>query len=342
MSAPAAIPEATIVATVGPYMTGIMLQMIFMGVLSAQTFDYYSLFPKDTLFNKVLVASLVSVCALQSTMDYKNAYRTFVQFYGDFNHFDIQDWSLWGEIVVTAVAGTIAQSFFLERCYRATKSKLFLVVGGGFIALSLACGIGSTVQFAQVQKLSLVPSIPIFITTWLSVTAVIDLGIATVLVWSLLRVKSTFHKTETVVTKLIRLTLETGSLTAIIAVLNLILYLALPGFAWHLIPQLIMGKLYGMCVLYTLGSRKDLRAIMTGSDHASYVDSRNRAPSNGRFFSSKQNGRADGITVTTTFHQDGLETDIKQDTDMELGRAPASVKFESDDDFRAHGQAGQV
>jgi len=282
-----------------------------------------------------LVGFLFCVSILQTTMDYKNAYRTFVQYFGDFSHFDHQDWSLWGEIVVTACIGTIAQSFFLERCYRATKSKVFLCIGGAAIALSLACGIGSTVQFAQVEFLSLVPDIPIFITTWLVVTAVIDLGIAMVLVWSLLRVKSTFHKTETVVTKLIRLTLETGSLTACIAVINLILYLALPGFAWHLIPQLIMGKMYGMCVLYTLGSRKDLRTILTGSDHASYIASRTGGnPSAGRYFNSKPAGRTDGITVTTTFHQDGLESDIKQHDDVELGnRGPTAVKFESDDDF---------
>lgn len=41
MSAPAAIPEAVIEATIGPYMTGIMLQMLFMGILSTQVFDYY-------------------------------------------------------------------------------------------------------------------------------------------------------------------------------------------------------------------------------------------------------------------------------------------------------------
>jgi len=333
-SAPAAIPESVIVATVGPYMTGIMLTMLFMGILATQTFDYYVMFPKDSVFNKALVAILVTVSVLQTVMDYVNAYRTFVQYYGDFSHFDLQNWSLYGEIVVTAIIGTIAQAFFLERCYRATKSKVFFGIGLLGILVSLTCGIGSTVQFTQVKRLSLVPEIPVFITTWLVCTAVVDLGISIVLVWSLLRVKSTFHKTETVVSKLIRLSLETGSLTAACAVINLVLYLGLPGLAWHLIPQLTMGKMYAMCVLYTLGSRRDLRTILTGSDHQSYVESRVRAGSNARYGNSKQTGRTDGITVTTTFHQDGLEADIKQDEDVELAnRGPTAVKFQTEVEY---------
>jgi len=235
-----------VVPTFGPYLVGMSLQFIFMGVIAKQVYDYYTTFTKDAIFKKAIIGALAVTTVFQTTMDFVNLYRCTVTGYGNLLVFDLQDWSLWGEIVVTAIAGSIAQTFFLERCWKATRSLAVVAGGTVLILLSLGAGIASTVKFAEIKHLSLVPDIPIPIIMWLSVTALIDVILATILVFSFMK-KNQFQ--------FIPLTIETGSLTACIAVINLVLYLALPGLAWHLIPQLVMGKMYAMSVMVTVTSR---------------------------------------------------------------------------------------
>ncbi|KAG9033008.1 hypothetical protein FRB95_000670 [Tulasnella sp. JGI-2019a] len=266
-------PEEIIAATFGPFVTGIMLQMMLMGVIVVQVYDYYRVFGNDPPSYKIVVGMLFGVTILQATMDYTQLYRCAVIFYGNFDKFDDTDWTLWWEIAVTAIIGSICQAFFLERCWNATKSMIAVGVGAIGILLSLASGIASTIEFQHIRRLSLVPGIPGPILTWLISTAVVDLGIAIVLMWSLTSRKTKFRKTETIVSRIVRLTFTTSSLTATIAVVNVVLYLGLPGKAYHLLPQLSMGKLYVISTMVTLSSRQELREIMQTNDHASYADS---------------------------------------------------------------------
>ncbi|KAF8608240.1 hypothetical protein BDV93DRAFT_434373 [Ceratobasidium sp. AG-I] len=285
MSVPAGnpiIPAAVLTATFGPYVTGIMMQQLFLGVFCVQVYDYWRIFQKDTMFNRITVIVLTMLTILQGVMDYVNLYRNAVTHYGDFSKFDEEDWSLWWEIGVTAMIGTVAQVFFLERCFSATKNKIVLIVVGAAIATSLGFGIASSIEFQRIVSLSLVPEIPIPIIGWLTATAVLDVAISGILIYALMRVKTPFRKTEAVITKIIRVTMETSSITASIAVINLVLYLALPGLAYHLLPQLIMGKMYAISIMVTLSSRKDLQDIMSSPPTTSYYEStRGRAQTTG-------------------------------------------------------------
>ncbi|CAE6438507.1 unnamed protein product [Rhizoctonia solani] len=304
----------------GPYVTGIMMQQLFLGVFCVQVYDYWRIFPTDTVFNRVVVASLSVMTVLQGVMDFINIYRNSVTYYGDFNKFDEQDWSLFWEIGVTAILGSIAQVFFLERCYSATKNKIVLVVIGTTIAVSLGFGIASSVEFQRIVRLSQVPTIPIPIVGWLTLTAVLDVLISVVLIWTLLRVRTPFRKTEAVITKIIRVSMETSSLTASIAVINLVLYQALPGQAYHLLPQLIMGKMYAISVMVTLSSRKDLQEIMSSPATTSYYEStRGRAAA----APTPQNG-----VVVTTSYQQNVDDSKGRAHDIELGtRTIDTVRF---------------
>jgi len=301
---------------------------LFLGVFCVQVYDYWRMFPTDTIFNRLVVGVLALLTVLQGTMDYINLYRNAVKYYGVFDKFDDQDWSLFWEIGVTALIGTTAQIFFLERCYSATKNKIVAgVVAAGIIA-SLAFGITSSVEFQGIRRLSLVPDIPIPIVGWLTATAVLDVSISGILIYTLLRVKTPFRKTEAVITKIIRVTMETSTLTASIAVINLVLYLALPGKAYHLLPQLIMGKMYAISVMVTLSSRKDLQEIMSSPPNTSYYEStRGRAQTN----ASLPTAGPDGVVVTTSYQQN--VDDTKSRGDIELGtRTIDTVRFARQDD----------
>ncbi|KAG9019136.1 hypothetical protein FRB90_006204, partial [Tulasnella sp. 427] len=309
--------------------------------------DYYRAFTKDSLFYKCLVGLLFAVTVLQCTMDFKILYRCTVEFYGNFDKFDDTDWTLWWEIAVTAIIGAMSQSFFLERCWGATKSWIVLIVGGAGILTSLASGIASTIMFQNIQRLSRVPEIPGPILVFLIGTAVVDLGIAAVLVWSITRVKSKFRKTETIIGRIIRITFQTSALTATIAVLNVVLYLTLPGEAYHLLPQLIMGKIYVISVMVTLSARSAIREILEQSAGTSYQATRrdhttiDQGASKLEFASASRiasnpaatsTGTLGGIQVSTTTYihndEDNVDTDstrkVRTNSDIELGPIPTA------------------
>jgi len=317
------IPAEVLTSNFGPFVTGVMMQQMFLGVFCVQVYDYWRIFPKDTMFNRMAVVVLTVLTILQGVMDYINLYRNTVTFYGVFAKYDEQDWSLWWEIGVTAIIGSVAQVFFLERCYSATKNKIVLVVVGAAIATSLGFGIASSIGFQRIRLLSKVLDIPIPIIGWLTATAVLDVAISAILIYALMRVKTPFRKTEAVITKIIRVTMETSSITASIAIINLVLYLALPNAAYHLLPQLIMGKMYAISVMVTLSSRKDLQDIMSSPPTTSYYEStRGRAQTTGTM-------PANGVVVTTSYQQN-VDDSKSRNRDIELGtRTIDTVRFAS-------------
>ncbi|KAJ7459611.1 hypothetical protein B0H11DRAFT_2242422 [Mycena galericulata] len=64
-----------------------------------------------------------------------------------------------------------------------------------------------------------------------------------------------FRQTHALVTKLIRLTIETGSLTALVALVTLVLFVALPGTVYFSTPANFMSILYANTLLAVLNAR---------------------------------------------------------------------------------------
>ena len=99
-------------------------------------------------------------------------------------------------------------------------------------------------------------------------------------VFQLTRYDTSFRKTADLVNKLIRLTVETGALTATIAVVDLILFLAVPNTDYHITPALILAKLYSNSLLVVLNSR--IRISYAGNDTYVSGASWNTGSSEGR------------------------------------------------------------
>ncbi|KAK0472965.1 hypothetical protein IW261DRAFT_1570335 [Armillaria novae-zelandiae] len=57
------------------------------------------------------------------------------------------------------------------------------------------------------------------------------------------------------VTKIIRLTIETGSVTAVVALLNFVIFIALPHQTLYVIPGLALPKPYANSIYMVLNSR---------------------------------------------------------------------------------------
>ncbi|KAL4246488.1 hypothetical protein ABKN59_009653 [Abortiporus biennis] len=98
----------------------------------------------------------------------------------------------------------------------------------------------------------------LFISVFSSIVAV-DTLIASILCYSLWRMKTGFKKTDSQVETLIRYSVHTGALTSIVAMSTLIVFIALPRSFAYLAIFFTLPKLYLNALLATLNGRESIR-----------------------------------------------------------------------------------
>ncbi|KAK0484815.1 hypothetical protein IW261DRAFT_1416722 [Armillaria novae-zelandiae] len=114
--------------------------------------------------------------------------------------------------------------------------------------------------------------IHIVIGIWCGASALCDIVIAICMTHYLMRGITNFRRTRILVTKIIRLTIETGSMTAVVALLNYVLFIALPHQNSYMTFGVLVPKLYANTVYMVLNSRFE---IIGGRD--TYVSSIDRS-----------------------------------------------------------------
>ncbi|TFY79940.1 hypothetical protein EWM64_g4070 [Hericium alpestre] len=132
---------------------------------------------------------------------------------------------------------------------------VFAAVGG----IATAIAIGYVPQFLRFTVFQ--PAVIV----WLMSSAVCDVLITSILVFHLRRHKSGFSHTDDIVDRVIRLTIQTGLLTSIVAIIDVVLYLGVPKAALHLGFNMPLCKLYTNSLLSSLNARSGW-ALNSNSD----------------------------------------------------------------------------
>ncbi|KAJ7704570.1 hypothetical protein B0H17DRAFT_899288, partial [Mycena rosella] len=261
-----------ITATVGPLVLGFAFQQLLLGMIFAQARRYYvGCAARDGKLYSFLVGIMVMLNVLEGAMDIHVLYRTIVTHYGDYQYFDMQTWTMWAEPGITALIGFLAQLFFMERCVRVTNYSPYVIAGLSLRACSiLFIWVHVSISASKVKHFSLMSKIPIPISFWLISTTVTDLAITAILCVALWRSRrNTSHaRTETVISRLIRLSIETSLVTSVVALVNLGLYFGMITAAYHLLPQFSMCRVYTITVLVTLMTRDSLRRELNGESYS--------------------------------------------------------------------------
>lgn len=85
--------------------------------------------------------------------------------------------------------------------------------------------------------------------TWLVSAAVSDVGIALSMIYYLIGSQTGIKSTGLLITKIIRVSVETGLVCAGLSCLDLILFLVFPNTNFHLTPSIALCKLYSNSLL---------------------------------------------------------------------------------------------
>ncbi|PBK71633.1 hypothetical protein ARMSODRAFT_1016642 [Armillaria solidipes] len=257
--APISVPGINVPLVTGPLILGYMWGYGLFGILTVQMYIYYIHFnQKDTWKMRLYVWFIFLLEVVFTTFTTIAAWDQYAGGWGDVNTLSYIDWS-WEPL--PALNGTISsmvQTFYVWRIYNLTKNIwicIFIeVVAVAQCVLAYYYGIVVSVQGLGVSKL--VGLTPV-VSTWLAGGVVCDVLITFVIVYVLWRAnsQSTFSQTTNAVTKIIRFTVETGLLTSMAAVVELVLWLVQPRYYVHFIGFLVLGKLYSNALVATLNSR---------------------------------------------------------------------------------------
>ncbi|KAB5592809.1 hypothetical protein CTheo_3729 [Ceratobasidium theobromae] len=169
---------------------------------------------------------------------------------------------------MTVMISSTTQSFFAWRIIKLTGQKWLGCSLWVLAFTQLVAGAIGTVGGFVVKDFARFRELKVPVTVWLGTGTVTDVLITGVLIWYLHTHRTGYSKTDDVITKLIRLTMQTGLIVTIWAAINLFLYLFLPeGNNVYLFFQLPLCKLYTNTLMSTLNARVSLREELTSNSN---------------------------------------------------------------------------
>ncbi|KAF9247140.1 hypothetical protein BU15DRAFT_69979 [Melanogaster broomeanus] len=246
--------------TFGAFLIGLVVSAVLYGVTCVQTYYYYTHYPKDPWYIKLLVgAALVSDTCHQALITH-SAYTYLVTDFGNLVGITKLVWSLIVEVLFNGFTAFMVQSFLAMRVYRlsnksylATSSVMVLVIGE-FVLLLIYVGkalpMDTFVELAELKVLSMSIN---------AVAAAGDVLIAIFLCVLLQKSRTGFRKSDTMINKLILFSMNTGLLTSICAVASLVSISVWPNTFIYIMFYFCLGRLYCNSLLATLNARKGLR-----------------------------------------------------------------------------------
>ncbi|KAH8832178.1 hypothetical protein DL96DRAFT_1590146 [Flagelloscypha sp. PMI_526] len=237
-------PRGAFLELGGPNWLGNLFHNILCGVLIVQVYIYHASFNRDTWKIKMLVYLVFTLEILQTVIRSVDRWEIDVMLWGNPAGLDaiLIDW--FSTPVLTAVTSGLVQAYFGYRLYVFSKSWIIAGIIWALTLLQCVAGIifGAFQAGRSLHEVATNGNITKAFLVWIVTTAVTDVMIAGLLTYYLRMMRGGFKETDRMVSNIIRLTVETGALTAVTAILILVLYLTCPP--WFLVPGDVLGKLY--------------------------------------------------------------------------------------------------
>jgi len=247
----------------GPLLIGYLLSWGLYGTLSVQVYIYYLAFPNDRLACKILVYGVHLIETLQAILVCHDAFASFVRGFDNFEVLTDMHFVWLTMPVLSGIVAFFVQLFYAFRVMTLSKSKVL----SSFIALlavtqvtgALVSGIEGIREGNLLRLTSRLEYVShgVFDIT----SGVCDIVIAISMAFYLSRMDSgSVKSTHAIVSKIIRLVVGTGALTAAVAITDISLYYSGTGkpTAWFLPPVILLGRLYSNSMMVIFNSRVEI------------------------------------------------------------------------------------
>ncbi|KAF5327782.1 hypothetical protein D9619_004755 [Psilocybe cf. subviscida] len=242
--------------TLGPFLLGGCFNFMLYGVCVVQTFLYFQTYSRDPPRIRLLVVYLFVMETINSGCTIGLLYEPLVLHYGDQVSFEKRPVMLIADALVTVLISTPAQIFVAWRLKIVSRSSFIPIIIILLAIVSLVGGIKITASVIMTQDYGHFSSFTPTVIVWLASSAAADLLITSGLTWSL-RTRNFvgMKETEDKVTRIMRLTIQTGFITMAFAIIDLAVYVARPNTTLNFIFDFALSKLYTNSLLSTLNAR---------------------------------------------------------------------------------------
>ncbi|KAJ7621282.1 hypothetical protein FB45DRAFT_138882 [Roridomyces roridus] len=254
MDSPA--PSFNVTELSGPLIIGSWLNLALFGALSVQLYFYHLAFPNDRKSTKSLVYAIYALAMLSTFATMNSKFKTFGYGFADISILTKVDFHWVITPTVGGLLGFASQSFYAYRMYILSSRRL---VPGLTFLLALTSIAGAFAVAVFVSKADNViqlenSHVSISVGVWCGASAACDVLIAVCMTYYLTKADTGFARTHALISKLTRLIIETGSLTALVALATLILFFA-SEHIYYVTPADALPHIYAVTVLVVLNSR---------------------------------------------------------------------------------------
>ncbi|KAL0575047.1 hypothetical protein V5O48_006920 [Marasmius crinis-equi] len=228
-----------------------MLEMLII----RDTIYYYTSYKKDSLALKAFVGTVVLVDFVSLISDYADVYLLSVKFWGNEVVLQEQYWPVPAYLATTGLVALLVQGFLIHRVWVLTKNWFALMILAFGALASFGGSMATSISFAIFRAYSdrYKGRIPVIL--WMSTTTATDVAITIVLILRLYGMKTSFKQTETLIYRLIRTSMQTGTTTCVVAIITLITYLVNNASNVETAFAFILGRVYVLTLLYNVNLR---------------------------------------------------------------------------------------
>ncbi|ESK87406.1 hypothetical protein Moror_11676 [Moniliophthora roreri MCA 2997] len=239
-----------------PRLASILLNYFLMGTLTVQIYSYHLHFHDDKLVFKVIAYGIYILEWAQTLSATYDASQWFTFSWGDVERLAGLYSSFLNIPLLSSVIGGIVQVFFGWRIWTFYKSKSIYTLIIILAVVQMAGAIGVATYLVQYPDQGIrSPGLVVSVGVRLATSALVDILIASCITYFLLRKRCDNMSLDAIVTRLARLTIETGCLTAIAALLDLAFFLYIPKGALHQTSALNISKLYSNSLMMFFNNR---------------------------------------------------------------------------------------
>jgi len=239
----------------GPLLIGVILSTAVYGIMSVQMLLYYQTYKKDAPWIRYFMLYLFFAETANLLFEIGIIYEPLIVRYGTQQALITSPLLLPGDAISIVMVSTPVQLFTAWRISVITGSIVLPLIISVLSVASFGGGLLVTVFVSIRNEFREFQSFSGAVIVWLICSAVCDVLIAVVLTYSLTSRKTGFTAVDGQINRIIRLTVQTGAITAVAALADLILFLALPATTLNFIPDFPLSKLYTISLLSTLNAR---------------------------------------------------------------------------------------
>ncbi|THH15902.1 hypothetical protein EW146_g4647 [Bondarzewia mesenterica] len=230
---------------------GTFFNLILFGVSSTQIYLYAVNYKEDPVWKRSYIWVLYIVNTANTILEVVFIYDRLINHFGDYN---AQGLANWGP-ALTGIIGMMVQLFFGWRIKILTNNMWTFISIATLAVLECLAAVTTSIIMLCVSDVLITNHIHSAVIVWLISTAVVDMLITVILVSFLRNHRTGSPPTDDVLNKIIRLTVQTGLITTICAITDLVLYMCFSA-AYHVIFNYPLSKLYLISLLSSLNSRQ--------------------------------------------------------------------------------------